>query len=84
MATVNQIKADRRKGVSDAYRATRLVNSKLEILTRSLRNLKGNRVKIPEGKDWDRILTQASQVDSELNSLLQTLSAGTALYTTVQ
>jgi hypothetical protein len=84
MATVNQIRQDRRKGVNDAYKATRLVNSKVEALTRFLRNLKNNRIKIPEGKDWEKALTLASQLDSEVNSLVQTLSAGTQLYTTVQ
>lgn len=84
MATVNQIKLERRKGIADAYKAVRQVNSRVEVLTRTLRNLKSNRLKIPEGKDWEKIIQQASQIDSEVNSLVSSLSAGSALYTSVQ
>lgn len=84
MATVNQIKTERRQGIADAYRAVRKVNSRLETLTRVLRTLKGNRVKIPEGKDWERILTLTSEVDKELDNVISALSAGTSLYNLVQ
>lgn len=84
MATVNQIRAERRSGIADAYRQVRQVNTKVEALTRTLARLKKNRLKVPEGKDWEKILNQASLIDSEVNSLVSSLSAGTSLYTTVQ
>lgn len=84
MATVNQVKAQRRAGIADAYRLTRKVNSRLELLTRTLRNLKGNRVKIPEGKDWDKIVSLTQDVDKELDNLISALSAGSSLYSIVQ
>jgi hypothetical protein len=83
MATINTVKVDRRKGVADAYKQTRQVNTKVELLTRTLRNLKNNRVKIPEGKDWDRILTLAQLLDQEVNNLVSSLQAGTQLFTTL-